>query len=99
LQKESWTLEEDMLVIKAHKEIGNKWSEIARRVPGRTENNIKNHWNGIKRRQYLKRNKNKKKNTSYDDSVLHAYIKEVTTTEEVAKVQKNFVSKNNATMM
>ncbi|CAI8607697.1 unnamed protein product [Vicia faba] len=39
------TQEEDDLIIRLHSLLGNKWSLIAGRLPGRTDNEIKNYWN------------------------------------------------------
>lgn len=37
--------EEEELIIRLHALLGNRWSVIAGRMPGRTDNEIKNYWN------------------------------------------------------
>ncbi|GJP42540.1 hypothetical protein CLOM_g2093 [Closterium sp. NIES-68] len=51
LKRGAFSRDEEDLVVRLHREMGNRWAKIALEMPGRTDNDIKNHWNTrLKRR-------------------------------------------------
>ncbi|KAA0173866.1 hypothetical protein FNF27_04623 [Cafeteria roenbergensis] len=51
IKKDPWSAEEDRILEEAQCSIGNKWCEIAKLLPGRSENSVKNRWNSAMRRK------------------------------------------------
>ncbi|GMI96365.1 hypothetical protein HRI_003305800 [Hibiscus trionum] len=53
LKRGNFGEDEEDLLIKLHALLGNRWSLIAGRLPGRTDNEVKNYWNIHLKRKLL----------------------------------------------
>ena len=55
LKRGTFSPEEENLIIQLHSLLGNRWSQIAAQLPGRTDNEIKNLWNSCLKKKLRQR--------------------------------------------
>lgn len=85
LKRGNFTEEEDELIIKLHSLLGNKWSLIAARLPGRTDNEIKNYWNTHIKRKLLNRGVDPVTHRPLNEVAFHPDASTTTTTTTTTK--------------
>ncbi|GLJ33264.1 hypothetical protein SUGI_0669320 [Cryptomeria japonica] len=54
IKRGNFSPEEEETIIELHQRLGNRWSTIASRLPGRTDNEIKNIWNTNLKKRLLR---------------------------------------------
>ncbi|KAJ8646946.1 hypothetical protein MRB53_008694 [Persea americana] len=69
--------QEEDLIIRLHKLLGNRWSLIAGRLPGRTDNEIKNYWNSHLSKRVGGARNEKKGPKSHNSTALKKDLREV----------------------
>lgn len=87
VKKGEWTKEEDELIFELYKKHGSSWSRIAKLVPGRTENSIKNRFYSTLRRLTADR----KKSTNIKSCVSDSSATPDNMEEEISKTTADCV--------
>lgn len=52
LKKGEWTDDEEAILIAMHEQHGNRWANISKHLPGRSDNDVKNHWYSTIQRKF-----------------------------------------------
>uniref|UniRef100_A0A7S2UHY9 Uncharacterized protein n=2 Tax=Attheya septentrionalis TaxID=420275 RepID=A0A7S2UHY9_9STRA len=64
LKKGEWTDDEEAVLIALHQTHGNRWANISKQLPGRSDNDVKNHWYSTIQRKFQQHGKDKLTNAA-----------------------------------
>ena len=86
VRKTGWSKEEEWALFLLHRKYGNSWSIFSEKIPGRTDNTIKNHWNSIMKKNIVSIN------NQYQEMIKGK------SKEEIEQIEKNIMDKCNQVM-
>lgn len=69
LKKGEWTDDEEAILIALHEHHGNRWANIAKQLPGRSDNDVKNHWYSTIQRKFQQHGKDVR--TRFNRTICH----------------------------
>ncbi|XP_073138451.1 transcription factor MYB83-like [Henckelia pumila] len=76
LKRGAFSTQEEELILHLHSILGNRWSQIATRLPGRTDNEIKNFWNSTIKKRLKNNTSNNNSNSSLTSDPSEAAAKD-----------------------
>ncbi|XP_071741784.1 transcription factor MYB48-like isoform X2 [Rutidosis leptorrhynchoides] len=74
LRRGKMTPQEERRIIELHSKWGNRWSRIARKLPGRTDNEIKNYWRTHMRKKAQEKKKELCSSSSLSNSTCNSSV-------------------------
>ncbi|CAL5211857.1 unnamed protein product [Lathyrus oleraceus] len=78
IKRGNFTQQEEELIIQMHKNMGNRWSVISAELPGRTDNEVKNHWHTSLKKRVQQMNTVSNEDTIVAKSPANSHISDIT---------------------
>ncbi|XP_058754710.1 transcription factor MYB1-like [Vicia villosa] len=73
INRENFSEDEVDMILRLHKLLGNRWTLIAARLPGRTSNDVKNYWHTHLRKKMISRKLEEKKEKKKPNETMKAH--------------------------